>query len=134
MNVPSDMNNFLLKKVSCDGFLAKVKDGRFMSYDENHVPYACCSDGSSQESEEVDKTYYQFKESHFSGVIVGFKDVVVQGKICACYDDAIDVGVGTIPERYYFEKVPVEIKKCAIVYYANNLKHLVPIECLKEEE
>lgn len=33
-----------------------------------------------------------------------------------------------IPEKLYIQKVPKEIAKCAIVYYANNKKHYVPID------
>ena len=56
--------------------------------------------------------------------MVGYLDVI--------YQDECDVGVGTIPEKYYISKRPKEVIKCAIVYYANNLKHFVPLDDIVE--
>ena len=50
------------------------------------------------------------------------------------YEDECDVGVGVITEKFYVAKRPKETVKCAIVYYANNMKHYVPIEDIVETE
>lgn len=46
------------------------------------------------------------------------------------YDCGVDLGFGTTPDRYYISKEKKEVVECAIVYYANNKKHFVPIEDL----
>lgn len=39
--------------------------------------------------------------------------------------------IGAIPEAFYVSKRAKETVKCAVVYYANNLKHYVPLEDLE---
>ena len=127
----------LFDKVKCRGFYKKVHDGVFVYLDKSTLTaYSMNSnlagvdnDGTVEEEvHEVEKTYYEHKVGNFSGVIVGFKDLVVKGYLDVIYQDAIDVGVGVIPEKFYVEKNPKDVVKCAIVYYSNNKKHFVPLE------
>lgn len=76
----------------------------------------------------IGETNYEYKEQKFTGVIVGFVDLVIVGYLEVIYQDVIGVGVGVIPEKLYIQKVSKEIAKCSIVYYANNKKHYVPID------
>lgn len=85
-----------------------------------------------KDTECAEKIYYEHKEGNFSGVIVGFKNLTVMGYLDVNYEDAVDVGVGVIPEKYYVSKRPKVVVKCAIVYYADNMKHYVPINDIVE--
>lgn len=83
--------------------------------------------------EEIEKTYYEYVKKPISkGVIVGFVDLVVSGWIGCEWQDSVDVGVGIIPEKFYATKRTKETVKCAVVYYANNMKHYVPLEDVLE--
>lgn len=127
----------LFDKCRCKGFYKQAHDGIWVHLDQTTLT-ACAmnsnlankdNDGTMEEDIDcVEKTYYEHVQLNFSGVIVGFKDLVVKGYLDVEYQDAVDVGVGTIPEKFYVVKRPKEIVKCAIIYYANNMKHYVPIE------
>lgn len=80
----------------------------------------------------AEKRYYEHKDGNFSGVIVGFIVLTVVGYLDVIYDCGVDTGFGTPPDKYYISKRPKETVKCAIVYYANNMKHYVPIEDIIE--
>lgn len=121
----------LFDKVNCEGYYKKAKDGKYIILcDEFCKGDAYNSSGEllEEDVEQLEKTYYEYKEQKFTGVIVGFVDLVIVGYLEVIYQDVIDVGVGVIPEKLYIQKVPKEIAKCAIVYYANNKKHYVPID------
>ena len=66
-------------------------------------------------------------------MIVGFTDLIVTGYLDVIYNDAIDVGVGILPEQFFVQKNKNHVEKCAIVYYANNKKHYVPLEDIECE-
>jgi hypothetical protein len=63
-------------------------------------------------------------EKEFEGIYVG--TTRLSTKLTATYEEWY--GVGSISFR------SEDIKKFAIIYYANNRKRLVPIDCLKESE
>ena len=81
----------------------------------------------SYEEDSVEKTLYELKEQNFTGVLVGYKDLVVKEVLSFEHYDSVDVGIGYIPEKDYIDNIPIEVEKCAIVYYSNNKKHYVPI-------
>lgn len=131
----------LFDKCKCKGFYKKAHDGLFIFLDRENlradlvnINLACADDMGVVEKdvECAEKRYYEHKDSNFNGVIVGFVDLVVVGYLDVIYQDACDVGVGIIPEKYYIAKRPKETVKCGIVYYANNMKHYVPIEDIVE--
>ena len=153
----------LFEKYKTTGYLTKVKDGTYIELDEhtgtaykrnsNSIsPYDTCEfddndiddlwgvtkkkkdEDEIEFGEYVDKTYYKLKEKTGKGVVVGFVNVVTKGRLCPVWEDAVDVGVGIIPEKYYVSKETAETKRCAVVYYANNKKHLVPIENIETLE
>ena len=131
----------LFDKCQCKGFYKPAHDGIWVYLDQTTLT-ACAmnsnlidNDGTMEEDIDfVEKTYYQHVRSNFSGVIVGFKDLVVKGYLDVIYQDECDVGVGIIPEKFYVAKRPKEIVKCAVIYYANNMKHYVPIEDITDLE
>lgn len=127
----------LFDKCQCKGFYKPVHDGIWISLDEDNLKANKCNSALNEDGVEeydvdyAEKTYYEYVQSNFSGVIVGFKDLVIKGYLDVIYEDECDVGVGVIPEKFYVAKRPKEIVKCAIVYYANNMKHYVPIGDIK---
>ena len=126
----------LFDKCRCKGFYKKVYDGIYIQLDSKNLTADLMNLHSGSVIEEnieyVEKRYYEHKDGNFSGVIVGFTNLVVVGYLNVNYEDAVDVGVGVIPEKFYIAKGPKEVVKCAIVYYANNLKHYTPIEDIVE--
>lgn len=121
----------------CTGFYKKVNDGRFIQLNEDDCTgdlcdINICDDHGlvpiEKDIETAEKTYYQYVKANINkGVIVGFIDLVVKGWLDVNYEDALDVGLGVMPEKFYVSKRPKEVVKCAIVYYANNKKHYVPL-------
>lgn len=136
--------NLLFKKVKCKGFYKKVHDGIYIELDKNTLTATAINtnlidvDGNNygimeEDVHRVEKTYYEYVEKRFSGVVVGFVDLVVKGYLDVIYQEPCDVGVGIIPEKFYVAKTTKEVVKCAIVYYANNKKHYVPVEDITED-
>lgn len=137
---------FGFKKVKCSSFLTKVKDGRYieLSHDENgNIDSAWyvfgCKDGKAiqkevPESEYVEgeggitKTYYREVKKKFNGVVVGYKDIYMNGLIYL--DTELDYKYS---EHVVIKKYKFNLVRCAIVYYADNLKHYVPINSITEE-
>lgn len=76
------------------------------------------------------KNYFKHVDKNFIGVIVWYK--VIKGYLDSVYQEECDVGVGVIPEAFYVSKRAKETVKCAVVYYANNMKHYVPLEDILE--
>ena len=72
------------------------------------------------------KTYYEIKEKPFDGFLVGFKKVVATGYLVA--DTGYDF---RSCEHLTIHKEPKDIYECAIVYFADNRKRLVPLEKIK---
>lgn len=127
----------LFDKCKCKGFYKKVHDGIYIQLDSNNLTADLMNPNVQgglveEDIECAEKRYYEHKQSNFSGVIVGFISLVVVGYLDVIYDCGVDVGFGTMPDKYYISKRPKEIVKCAIVYYANNLKHFVPIDDIVE--
>lgn len=135
----------LFDKVKCKGFYKKVRDGIYVQLDKDNFVADLINanligvdeDNNGIMGEGIDfaeKTYFEYIKQNFKGVIVGFVDLVVKGYLDVIYEDAVDVGIGVIPESFYVKKRPKEIVKCAIVYYANNKKHYVPLSEVAENE
>lgn len=131
----------LFDKCKCKGFYKKVHDGRFIYLDREKLRadlvdanLACATyDGTIEKDiDRAEKRYYEHKMGNFKGIIVGFVDLVVVGYLDVIYQDECDVGVEIIPEAFYVSKRPKETVKCAIVYYANNLKHYTPLDDIVE--
>lgn len=118
------------------GFYKKISDGKFLILNEKKLTAEVHTSTFDFEEigcgEEIEKTYYEYVKKPISkGVVVGFIDLIVSGWIGCDWQDSVDVGVGVIPEKFYATKRPKETVKCAIVYYANNKKHYVPVEDLE---
>nr|DAH12924.1 MAG TPA: hypothetical protein [Caudoviricetes sp.] len=131
----------LFDKVKCKGFYKPFKDGRWLYLDRETLTADAMdnnladgnNDGTVEKNVEyIEKTYYQHVDKNFSGVIVGYKDIVVTGYLDAVYEEGCDVGIGITPDAFYVSKRAKETVKCAVVYYANNMKHYVPLEDVLE--
>lgn len=127
----------LFGKCKCKGFYKKSHDGIYIQLDDKNLTADLMNSNNKDELVEKDiecaeKRYYEHKDGNFSGVIVGFVGLVITGYLDVIYDCGVDTGFGTTLDKYYISKRPKEIVKCAIVYYANNLKHYVPIDDIVE--
>lgn len=127
----------LFDKCKCKGFYKKLHDGIYIQLDSKNLTADLMNSNVHGELVEEDiecaeKQYYEHKDGNFSGVIVGFVSLVVVGYLDVIYDCGVGVGFGTMPDKYYISKRPKEVVKCAIVYYANNLKHYVPLDDIVE--
>ena len=130
----------LFDKVKCKGFYSKVHDGTFIYLDTQNLKASHMNSNATDteclvedDVDRAEKTYYKHVKQNFCGVIVGFTDLIVIGYLDVIYNDAIDVGVGILPEQFFVQKNPNHVEKCAIVYYANNKKHYVPLEDIECE-
>ena len=131
----------LFDKVKCKGFYSKVHDGTYIFLDTQNLKAAHMNSNAintdclvEEDVDRVEKIYYKHVNQNFCGVIVGFTNLVVTGYLDVIYNDAADVRVGIIPEQFFVRKNPKRVVKCAIVYYANNKKHYVPLEDIEKEE
>lgn len=130
----------LFEKVECNGYLAKVNDGRFIKrYPEQGEIDSCeyCYgfiDGKEvvkpvedyDGSREFLKTYYEKKEKKFNGFIVGTKQIVATGwLIVDTYTDYRG------SEHIKIMKEPKDVIDCYIVYFANNQKRYVPMDMVE---
>lgn len=131
----------LFDKVKCNGFYKKFNDGKWLRLDRKTLTadamdnnlVSMGNDGTVEKDVEyIEKTYFKHVDKNFIGVIVGYRDVIVKGCLDAEYQEECDVGVGVIPEAFYVSKRAKETVKCAVVYYANNMKHYVPLEDILE--
>ena len=124
----------LFDKVKCKGFYKPFKDRRWLYLDRKTLTAdAMDNDGTVEKNVEyIEKTYFKHVDRNFTGVIVGYKDIMVKGYLDAVYQEECDVGVGVIPEAFYVSKRAKETVKCAVVYYGNNMKHYVPLEDVLE--
>ena len=130
----------LFDKVKCNGFYSKVRDGTYICLDSQNLKAAHMNSNAvdteclvEEDVDRVEKTYYKHVTKKFCGVIVGFTDLIVTGYLDVIYNDTIDVGIGVLPEQFFVQKNPNCVVKCAIVYYANNKKHYVPLEDIECE-
>lgn len=134
-------HDLLFKRVKCSGYLKPVKDGRYIAVDQQELTASyvdtntittevigeeCECDGSY----EFLKTYMQPVQRACEGVVVGIKNVVVSAWLVAeiFYSD----GYSCARDYVKVSAEPKEQKECAIVYYANNRKHYVPLELIVE--
>jgi len=130
----SGKNISLFDACSFNAYYAMVKDGVFIEMDDETGVVV----HSREESDEYDdeekcvKTYFARKTATGKGVIVGFVDLHITAELEVMYDDGYDTGVGYRPERHYVERRPKDIVRCAVVYYANNSKHYVPLDAITE--
>jgi hypothetical protein len=117
----------LFEKYRTTGFLKKAHDGVYVVPKDNET--AVCVRKTGEEELRmpcsVDKTYYEYVKSEGTGVVVGFKDVVINGYIDVDFLEEFSRGSEL---HFDFQSRSKETVKCAIVYYANNKKHLVPLE------
>ncbi len=129
--------------VKCSGYLKKVNDCKHIKTtrdSEGNIDGAdyvwwdeekkCYQEKQIEEFDGVSdfvKTYYKKTDKEFSGVIVGEKDIVASA---ALYADTNTDFRGY--EYSYIGKQVVEVVKCAIVYYGNNRKRYVPLDCILE--
>lgn len=130
----------LFQKVKCNGYLKKVSDGRFIE--------TCKSEGKTLDCTYVDtnnpdldiecqycgdldflKKYYERKEKKFSGIVVGFKDVVIDGYLTV---ETCETWSGS--ECTKLGKLPKTVQNCAVVYYASNRRRYVPLNNIEQEE
>lgn len=120
----------------CKGFYKKAHDGIYIELDREKLTadaYTSASDVAIEsDCDRIEKTYYEYVKANCRGVIVGFVDVVVKGFLDVIYNDAYDTGIGMTQEEFYVTKTPKEIVRCAIVYYANNKKHYVPLDDIEK--
>lgn len=86
------------------------------------IPEECLCDGAS----EFLKTYFQYKEKSFSGIVAGIKNIVINGYLIAESNYHYNGD-----EYITIQKEPKTVKTVAIVYYANNKKRYVDIEGLE---
>lgn len=112
----------LFDKVKCKGFYKPYKDGRWLYLDKKTLTADAMdnnladgnNDGTVEKNVEyIEKTYFKHVDKDFTGVIVGYKDIVIKGYLDAVYQDECDVGVGVIPEAFYVSKRAKEIAKRA---------------------
>lgn len=108
----------LFEKYKCNGFYKRIYDGVSLDLKGGE--------------EVVEKTYYEYVKKEFRGVVVGSKELLIEAFLCAEFTDSYDTGMGTMPSREWVSKNPKKVVECAIVYYANNKKHLVPINDVEE--
>lgn len=117
----------LFDKVMCKGFYKPVNYECWAPIDKSTI--SDCSTnlildyifnhGNDKEYIDcIEKTYYKRVQQKFTGVIVGFKDLVIK-----CYTD-----------YSYINKIPKETIKCAVVYYGNNKKHFVSVDDIIDVE
>ena len=126
------MKDILFKKVKCNAYLKKVYDGKFIDVSQDdfkaiYTDYSNLDKLYTESTCEGDldflKTYYEFKEKEFTGLVVGIKDVTATAYLVA------DTGYQYNGKEYIdVGKEAKDIYKCAIVYYGNNRKRYVPLE------
>ncbi len=115
-------------RVKCNQYLKKVRDGvnivitnegltkKYMLHKDNQLREAICG-------EEILKTYFEWVDKSFIGYIVGFQDVVVDAYL-GVKAEFFTIGNQEIKKIYKRNNTVI---RCAVVYYANNRKRLVPM-------
>lgn len=133
-------NPWMFRKVRCTAYLKRIKDGRFIEKDKDgnctYVDTSRIENGNcwSEEVPEGDydgtrhflKTYYQYKEKKFIGIVVGMKMVILTGYL------VVDTNYQFDGSEYTFVKSEPESEmKCALVYYGCNKSRYVPMDNLE---
>lgn len=133
-------DNLLFQMVKCGGFYKKAHDGICIMLNKDDLTADAINTNLWDTEDEgiiehdcdrVEKKYYEFVKANCKGVVVGIVDLIVTGYLDVIYQDACDVGEGVIPEKFYVTKTAKDTVKCAVVYYANNMKHNVPLSCIE---
>ena len=123
----------LFQRVECSGYMKKIYDGKYIEIVADEAVYMNANDTdfevTSECSGDLDflKTYYEHRQRNLKGVVVGYRNVVVTGYLVA---ETICDFAGR--ECIRISKVPKDTVECAVVYYANNKKSLVPIAEIKD--
>lgn len=136
------------RTVKCTGYLKKVNDGRFILNDNNVCQYVDLNSKDKPDEgfyrDECDmcwvkdieeycgsleflKTYYQIVKKEFTGMCVGYKDIIITSWL---YMDAYDNYNGT--EIDYVGKQAKDVIRCGVVYFADNRKRYVPLDNMVE--
>lgn len=138
----------LFSKVHCYAYLKEVQDGAYIEvksadgkqlngnafpadatatghyYDSDGNEYT--KDLSSFDGDSIEKVYRVRTELEFSGVIVGFINLIVKASIGTDWDD------NPYNPHGYCYKEPTEKPRVALVYFRNNSKRYVLLEDMIE--
>lgn len=117
----NDAENFLAHKGVCKGWVKPffASDARPYYEVEKFLDWG----------ESVHQECYLYKEEPFEGFLVEVRNLCVEKDFGPEWEDAVDVGVGTIPERTYIGKWFEKNIKVGKVYIKGNGHYrLVPIE------
>ncbi len=141
-------NMWMFRTVKCLAYMKKIRDGRSIIklkpeetqsglerylYSDAKRENADGTDIWTKEIEDYDgnleflKTYYQYTEKEFVGIVVGMKMVVESAYL---YANTVFYPY-TYREEIYVGKQIKEQKECALVYYGCNKSRLVPMDCLE---
>lgn len=119
----------IFKPVTCTGYLVKCKkfDTSIQVNPEDNTFTVVHDNGDVCEGLKdikLDRTYYRMKQERFRGMYVGTRIVITEAEVTRSIDK---YGV------QHYTKYAKNAVECAIVYYAPNRKHLVPLDCIEEE-
>lgn len=136
----------MFRTVRCRGYYKKIHDSHCIvkldgSETESGMAGYFYADITKDEWKEIEdfcgileflKTYYQYTEKEFVGVVVGMKMLTITGWLYV--DTAFDYEGRDIGP--YVGKQPEKVVKCALVYYGCNKSRYVPLDDLTilEEE
>lgn len=140
----SKCNRWMFQTVKCRAYMKRIRDGRSiveLKPEETQSGLECYlysdtkrsnKDGTDIWTKEVEegsleflKTYYQYTEKEFIGIVVGMKMIVVSAYL---YVDTVS---DPYREKTYIGRQTKEQMKCALVYYGCNKSRLVPMDCLE---
>ena len=81
--------------------------------------------------ETVHQNCYNYIDEPFEGFLVGVINLTTEFDFGPSFDDAVDTGLGIMPERYYIGKWNEKVVKVGKVYInKNNVFRYVPIDCI----
>ncbi len=133
-----DRKKWMFKKVKCDAFMKKVRDGKCImhyapSESQDGKEHWCYYDTNDPDGEtevpederggsDFIKTYYERRKKKFVGVVVGGEKIVAKARLF------VDVGCDYDGRVYeYIDKWPSEEVECLRVFYGCNKSRYVPI-------
>ena len=129
-------NRYMFRTVSCCGYMKKIKDGKYIWHSSEYDDVYYYIDESSMEikrkvpaedwgGSNFIKTYYEFTEKKFIGVVVGMRQLTIKAEL---YCDSATDHNGT--EHDYVAKRAVDEMKVAVVAFGCNKTRLVPLEVM----
>lgn len=128
------MNKYLFKYVNCSAALYEIHNGVGFSRDEDGNWFCSTEENNHKKInwnkepvKRLIKKYVSIKRINFSGFVVGIKSIRSSADIVIAKQNDnkfLDVKIWRENE---------EFRQVAIVYYANNRKRLVPVECCEFE-